>query len=643
MADTRRDKRAPLNLKVRFKSATVDDFLEQYGHDISVGGLFIKTKKPMAVGTLLKFELLLKDKTSMVHGVGRVVWHRPLEVATKSEPPGMGIKFVKMDAESRAFVDDIVHRREGAPGRYESEDEDPEAAAAGLPSERPPAPATDAASDAASAAPASPAAAPAAADAPEGDLFGGAGVANEDLPDPEDRTTVRHGSEFLAMALSGEADEATAREAEEGAAVARRGERSIAAEQGEGPEDEAPPAANAPAADAASGPDAQEASAAEDAAPAEKASASDEKPKLAMPDELAASATAPSQAPADEGGGKGMMVAVLLLLLVGGGVAFMMSRGGQDTADGADQGAAPTVAGATDATPTPEPEPEPEPEVAATDEDAGAADEDPADAGAEEAAAEPEEEAVPTVSLRINSTPAGAEIEIAGTAAGAAPTSANVPERGEVVVRATLAGHRPTEQTVRLTGRDKEVRIRLEPLPYVVEVNVTPDSARVRANGRSRVGDGEIEIARPTRTIAVRATASGYDSGSGSLEPEAFVERDGAMRATITLVLEERRALRPATMRDDTSTAPAGTMAETPPATMTDPAPAPAQMTEPAPAAPTMTDPAPSPSPMAEPAPAPTPAPSPMTEPAPAPAPATMHAVPEPPPPTMATAPSITD
>ena len=65
MADTRRDRRAPVSLKVRFKSATVDEFVEHYAMDISRGGIFIKSKSPMPVGTLLKFEgkLIFQTRT----------------------------------------------------------------------------------------------------------------------------------------------------------------------------------------------------------------------------------------------------------------------------------------------------------------------------------------------------------------------------------------------------------------------------------------------------------------------------------------------------------------------------------------------------------------------------------------------------
>ena len=76
MADARKDKRTLLSLKIRYKSATLEDFIERYSCDISRGGVFIKAKKPLAVGTLLKFEFMLQDESTLIHGVGRVVWRR---------------------------------------------------------------------------------------------------------------------------------------------------------------------------------------------------------------------------------------------------------------------------------------------------------------------------------------------------------------------------------------------------------------------------------------------------------------------------------------------------------------------------------------------------------------------------------------
>ena len=108
MADARKDKRTLLSLKIRYKSATLEDFIERYSSDISRGGVFIKAKKPLAVGTLLKFEFILQDQSTLIHGVGRVVWRRDEAEADPENPSGMGIKFIKMDPESRSVVQRIA-------------------------------------------------------------------------------------------------------------------------------------------------------------------------------------------------------------------------------------------------------------------------------------------------------------------------------------------------------------------------------------------------------------------------------------------------------------------------------------------------------------------------------------------------------
>ena len=75
--DTRKDKRAKVvSLNVRYKSATVDEFIENHSHDVSKGGLFVKTPTPFPPGTLLKFEIRLAGDKSVISGVGRVVWKR---------------------------------------------------------------------------------------------------------------------------------------------------------------------------------------------------------------------------------------------------------------------------------------------------------------------------------------------------------------------------------------------------------------------------------------------------------------------------------------------------------------------------------------------------------------------------------------
>jgi uncharacterized protein (TIGR02266 family) len=121
--DTRKDPRAKvLTLTVRYKSATVDEFIEHHSHDVSRGGIFIKTPSPFAPGTLLKFEIKISEDRPVLQGVGRVVWKRETPQASADLPAGMGVKFIKLDEASRAVIDRLVGARpEGTHSAYESD------------------------------------------------------------------------------------------------------------------------------------------------------------------------------------------------------------------------------------------------------------------------------------------------------------------------------------------------------------------------------------------------------------------------------------------------------------------------------------------------------------------------------------------
>src|SRR4051794_13534077 len=133
--DTRKDKRAKVvSLNVRYKSATVDEFIENHSHDVSKGGLFVKTPTPFPPGTLLKFEIRLAGDKSVISGVGRVVWKREPTQAGNDKPAGMGVKFIKIDDASRAIIDRLITQKADAGSAYTSEQPVDEAPAAGHPS-----------------------------------------------------------------------------------------------------------------------------------------------------------------------------------------------------------------------------------------------------------------------------------------------------------------------------------------------------------------------------------------------------------------------------------------------------------------------------------------------------------------------------
>ncbi|MDP9034357.1 MAG: TIGR02266 family protein, partial [Myxococcota bacterium] len=120
--DTRKDRRVKIvSLNVRYKSATVDEFIENHAHDVSRGGIFIKTTTPFPGGTLLKFEIRLVSDQAVIAGVGRVVWKREPATATAEHPAGMGVKFIKVDEPSKAVIDRLINSRSDAGKSYDDE------------------------------------------------------------------------------------------------------------------------------------------------------------------------------------------------------------------------------------------------------------------------------------------------------------------------------------------------------------------------------------------------------------------------------------------------------------------------------------------------------------------------------------------
>ncbi|MBN1610880.1 MAG: TIGR02266 family protein [Polyangiaceae bacterium] len=118
--DTRKDPRAKvLTMTVRYKSATLDEFIENHSHDVSRGGMFIKTPSPFPPGTLLKFEVKIAGEQRLIQGVGRVVWRRDTSDSATERPAGMGIKFIKLDDKSKQVIESLVEKRRDEESAFE--------------------------------------------------------------------------------------------------------------------------------------------------------------------------------------------------------------------------------------------------------------------------------------------------------------------------------------------------------------------------------------------------------------------------------------------------------------------------------------------------------------------------------------------
>lgn len=101
-------------MRIKLKYPDLETFIQKYAVNISRGGIFIATRQPKPVGTVVKFEFLLAnaEQTSLIRGEGVVQWNREYDPATPTKAHGMGLKFTRLDAESQLVVDRALAYRQ---------------------------------------------------------------------------------------------------------------------------------------------------------------------------------------------------------------------------------------------------------------------------------------------------------------------------------------------------------------------------------------------------------------------------------------------------------------------------------------------------------------------------------------------------
>ena len=110
--DERRDEdRAAITLKVDYKR--LNTFFADYTKNISKGGTFIRTNKPLEIGTQFVFVLTVpepgpENAPVRLELTGEVKWVVPVAAATTEKPAGMGIRFVFETDEERQRVERFV-------------------------------------------------------------------------------------------------------------------------------------------------------------------------------------------------------------------------------------------------------------------------------------------------------------------------------------------------------------------------------------------------------------------------------------------------------------------------------------------------------------------------------------------------------
>jgi uncharacterized protein (TIGR02266 family) len=86
------------------------NFYSGFAENLSAGGVFIATHKLKPVGSRIEITVNLPGEVR-IHATGEVRWIRIFNERSDT-PPGMGVRFDALDAESTAAIEGFLSQRE---------------------------------------------------------------------------------------------------------------------------------------------------------------------------------------------------------------------------------------------------------------------------------------------------------------------------------------------------------------------------------------------------------------------------------------------------------------------------------------------------------------------------------------------------
>jgi type IV pilus assembly protein PilZ len=108
----------PHAVQLRVDYKRMNTFFADYAKNISKGGTFIRTSKPLDVGTEFVFVLSIPEQANQLELRGEVIWTVVGDQATDDRPAGMGIRFrFEGDGERQAlenFVEALMAEKLGS-------------------------------------------------------------------------------------------------------------------------------------------------------------------------------------------------------------------------------------------------------------------------------------------------------------------------------------------------------------------------------------------------------------------------------------------------------------------------------------------------------------------------------------------------
>lgn len=95
-------------------------FLQRFATNVTRGGIFLASRSPFPVGTVIGFEVALMQGPALLAGTGKVAWVREFNPQEPQRAHGMGVQFLNVAPATRPMLDRLLTHKATAPLRTPS-------------------------------------------------------------------------------------------------------------------------------------------------------------------------------------------------------------------------------------------------------------------------------------------------------------------------------------------------------------------------------------------------------------------------------------------------------------------------------------------------------------------------------------------
>ncbi len=113
----RKQQRRLICIPVLLSIEGTDNYKIDYTTDMSIGGFLIQTGSPLKKGIMLDIRFRLPGAIKLIEAKGEVIWsheYKPGTEPTQDALPGMGVKFLELDEQSKKYLISYVENEKGS-------------------------------------------------------------------------------------------------------------------------------------------------------------------------------------------------------------------------------------------------------------------------------------------------------------------------------------------------------------------------------------------------------------------------------------------------------------------------------------------------------------------------------------------------